>query len=1327
MKKILTLAVFLFYSLLFAQSQHIKYIDPFIGTDGTGHTFPGPSMPFGMVQPGPDNNDSDWAYTCGYQYKDTTILGFSQTRLSGTGINELGDVLLLPYSAKSVDRYGIDKKSEEAKVGYYSITKKDSVKVELTCTNRVALHRYTYPASEANLFLDLQHGLKFMTDSLVLDSDVKIENNRTISGYCRTKNWVERSYAFVLTFDHPFSAIKKQQRGAKDGADSFDLTFKLGTNKQLMVKVALSTTDTEGAKRNLTSEMKDWDFERVQESNQREWSKYIDRVDIKADSEKTIVFYTSLYHLLLQPSNIADVDGRYRGADNKIAKATNGQYYSTLSNWDVYRAAFPLLQIIVPEIVDGIVNSMLEHHKVSGILPVWTVWGQENYCMIGNHAIPMILSAYQNGFQGFDAKYALEAMIGTSQKSHTNSDWVLYNKYGYYPFDLVHDESVSKLLENGYDDWCVASFADLLDDTRAGEFKKRALYYNNIFCPENKLFRGRSVTGEWRTPFNPVMATSPLNNPGDYTEANAWQYFWTPAQHDIDGITKLLGGKAAFTDHLNKFFTADVENPDKFLGQEAMIGQYAHGNEPCHHIVYLYKYSDEPQKLDYYINKIVNEFYKPTPDGMLGNDDCGQMSAWYVLSSLGFYPVNPANGEFVIGAPQIEEATIKLANGNTFRMVAHGLSDKNISVSSVSLCGKEITNGIYFTDIVKGGTLEFRMKPYRADMKNEYYTQLPFGAIRPMGWLKELIQKDMDGMIGNLDKLVPELMNDPVYGSERLGRDSKVKDLGNSKEGDAEGDEQYKWWNSETQSNWRDGYVRAALLLNDPKHLSKVKHYIDQIVSTQDADGYLGIYTPDTRYNFDKENGELWAKTTLYRVLLGYYEATGDERVFNALVKAVANVMQNWVINESHPFLTGTNFNGGATHGLTFTDVLDRMYQITGDRKYRDYALFLYLDFSANYASEQDVQLKNVLDDSYRLNCHGVHTYEHIRPLIVAAYTSASDTLSNALDKLMDKIEKVVTKTGGAIGDEWIYGRVAHADSTGYEYCSLQELLDSYALLLQKSGDAAFAGKIENLYYNAALGARDPKGRGIAYLKTDNSYEMLGCRNGEVEHDRVQTRYKYSPVHQDVAVCCVPNAGRISPYFISKSWLIDSGGSLCFNLLQPNVVKTVIDGNAIKIEAQTNYPNDGEINLNIETQKAITIKIRRPDWCKEVTSNFEYEQQGDFLVFAVTDRSCTIKLNFLTEIRVEQDFQGKHYFAYGAQYYALPIKAEEIPGRSYAKGFNDYTYKPLSDCRYEYTGGHNAVYKGSKIEITLHNKTKKCNERVTLLPISKTILRQIAF
>ena len=695
----------------FAQNNS-KFVNTFIGTDGTGHTFPGPSMPFGMVQPGPDNNIQGWNHTSGYQYKDTLLLGFSQMRFSGTGIGEMGNILLLPFNdKKSKLKNSYFKDTETASVGYYSLLKKDQVKVELTCSERVAFHKYTFPDSRGKLLLDFQHGIQFLNDSLVLESDIKIENPTTISGYCKTKGWVTKKYFFTINFETPFEKSTTLPMVKKQNAPKYILDFKLSKSNILQVKIALSTVSIEGAKLNLKSEIPHWSFEKVKQNAEAVWNNYLNRIDIEAPQKQKEIFYTSLYHLLLQPSNIADVDGNYRGADDTIALAPNKEYYSTLSIWDIYRGAFPLLQIIAPEKIDGIVNTLLLHHKAAGFLPIWTAWGQDNYCMIGNHSIPMILSAYQNGFKGFDEKEALKAMIETSTQSHFNSDWELYNQYGYYPFDKLDNEAVSRTLESGYDDWCVAKMAEKLNNLEINSnFTKRANYYKNLFDPSTKLFRGKDTIGNWRNPFDPLTATSPMNNPGDYTEANAWQYYWTPAQYDIDGMKKLLGGTSEFTNKLNDFFTIENANPNKFLGQEAMIGQYAHGNEPSHHIVYLFAYSETPKMGQKYINKIINNFHDNTPNGMIGNDDCGQMSAWYILSSLGFYPINPANGEFILGVPQFKKATLHLKDNKKFTINALNISSTNLFQNNPKLNNSNLSRPyIKYEEIMSGGTLNFQM------------------------------------------------------------------------------------------------------------------------------------------------------------------------------------------------------------------------------------------------------------------------------------------------------------------------------------------------------------------------------------------------------------------------------------------------------------------------------------------------------------------------------------------------------------------------------------------------------------------------------------------
>lgn len=684
------------------QDDYTQYVNPFIGTEGTGHTFPGPCMPLGMVQPGPDNVDIGWDYTSGYQYKDSIILGFSQTRANGTGINEFGDVLLQPFTADKTENFGerYFKETEKATPGYYAVTLNNKVTVELSCTERVALHRYTYPTEKAKLLVDLQHGLRFLTDSLVLESEVKIEDAQTISGYCHTKNWVQRKYFFTIQFSEPFASSTLLEKRAKEAAPRYVLHFDL-KDKVLQTKIALSTVSVEGAKNNLHKELPGWDFDAVVANARQAWNGYLSRIEVEADQKQKEIFYSCMYRLFIQPNNIADVDGKYRGADDSIRTAKGGVYYSTLSLWDTYRAAHPLYTLIAPEKVDGFINSLIEHSKAAGFLPIWSAWGKDNYCMIGNHAIPVIADAYTKGFQGFDAEEALQQMIKSTTENHLNSNWTLLNQYGYYPFDSLDNESVSRTLEHGVDDYCLARMAEKMGKKNiAATYYKRANYYVNLYDPSTQQMRGKDSQGNWRQDFNPLLATSPMNNPGDYTEANAWQYFWTPAQYDVPGMMQLLGGKKNFTAQLDRFFTIRALNPNKHLGQEAMIGQYAHGNEPSHHIAYLYVYSDKPEQTAELVTQIRHEFYDNTTTGMIGNDDCGQMSAWYIFSTLGFYPVNPSSGEYVLGKPQVKTATVHLNQGKTLQI-------KNNS-QGIRLNHQPV-NGfvIHHHEIAAGGVLDF--------------------------------------------------------------------------------------------------------------------------------------------------------------------------------------------------------------------------------------------------------------------------------------------------------------------------------------------------------------------------------------------------------------------------------------------------------------------------------------------------------------------------------------------------------------------------------------------------------------------------------------------
>ncbi|MCD2424896.1 glycoside hydrolase family 127 protein [Niabella pedocola] len=617
--------------------------------------------------------------------------------------------------------------------------------------------------------------------------------------------------------------------------------------------------------------------------------------------------------------------------------------------------------------------------------------------------------------------------------------------------------------------------------------------------------------------------------------------------------------------------------------------------------------------------------------------------------------------------------------------------------------------------------------PFR--LREERFKKLPFGAVKPAGWIKAQMEKDMQGFAGHLDQIVPDLVNDPIY-STRLHKHSKAKDLGNLKEGDIGGDDQYKWWNSETQSNWRDGFIRNALLLDDDTGKKRVKQYIDHILATQDSDGYLGIYDAELRYRFVSENGELWAKTTLLRGLLAYYEATRDSRVWNAIRRAVDDVLKHYPIHHSDPFFAGKEFSGGVAHGLTFTDICDEMYRLTKDGKYRAYALFLYQNFSANFSFEKDVQWSSIFNPAYKLSGHGVHTYEHLRPLTVAAFSTYDSNYTAALSIYLKRIQDATTVAGGPIGDEWIGGRKANAAQTGYEYCSLQELLDSYAGLLQKTGVARFADQIENTFFNAAQGARDPDHSCIAYLKTDNSYAMTGPLNGGASGDGKQTRYKYSPAHKDAAVCCVPNAARITPYYVQNMWMMQGDSVLVAALLGPSRVQTRINGAAVEIHAATAYPYDLSCVFSIRQAgaRAFTLKIRKPAWATAVETDQSYVEENGFIVIRKAfKKNERIRLKWHTQVMDREDAAGAHYFAYGPLVYAHPIPAVAATGSVYTPAFKDYLYMPRIKKEYTYIRNNGAVYKQGGIQLKARENNSATVETLTLVPIGKTILRQAAF
>jgi len=686
---------------------YTQYVNPFVGAAENGHCFPGACVPFGLIQVGPETGNCSWSYCSGYQYKDSTINGFSQTRLNGTGCPDLGDLLMLPFTGEPVRNIYISrlsKENEQAHPGYYSVVLSDfNVKAEMTATEHVAIQRYTFQGKEKpQLLINFQSAMVSSEQQLydhVVDAKVNFETSTVITGSTQTKVWLDRTYYYIIEFNKPFiSKVLLPKQNDSEKAPRYVFSFDLKPGETLMVKVALSSTGIEGARKNLQAEITNWDFERVCMNAKSKWNDLLSRVKVDGSTGQKDIFYTSMYHLFIQPNNIADVG--------------QSPFYSTLSLWDTYRAAHPLYTILAPERVNGFVNSMLHQFDNQGFLPIWALWGKETYCMIGNHAVPVIVDAYLKGFRGFDAEKAYQAVKTSLTKDHQNSEWSVFDQYGYYPFDLIKTESVSKTLESVFDNYCAAQFAKALNKTDDYNFfLKRSSFYKNLFDQQTKLMRGKDSKGQWRTPFNPFLLSHASSSGGDYTEGNAWQYTWH-IQHDVQGLIDLMGGPDYFTAKLDSLFEmpSKKEGSGFVLDVTGLIGQYAHGNEPSHHVAYLFALAGKPWKTQKLVHQICQTEYQDKIDGLCGNDDCGQMSAWYIFSCLGFYPVNPCGGEFVLGAPQLPKATISLSQGKTFTVRTDNYSEDNIYVQSVQLNGEKYEkNTISYGTIMKGGVLTFFM------------------------------------------------------------------------------------------------------------------------------------------------------------------------------------------------------------------------------------------------------------------------------------------------------------------------------------------------------------------------------------------------------------------------------------------------------------------------------------------------------------------------------------------------------------------------------------------------------------------------------------------
>lgn len=701
------------------QTDYTQYVDPFIGAADNGHTFPGACRPFGMIQTSPVTGAVGWRYCSEYMYADSIIWGFTQTHLNGTGCMDLGDILVMPFTGerhRTWDAYrsSFSKTSENATPGYYTVTLDQAkVKAELTATTHAALHRYTYEqADSASILIDLQHGPAWnekQYHSQVNSCEVNWENDSTLTGHVNNKVWVDQDYYFVMQFSRPVIDHFELPMAETEKGKRLVASFNIQPGEEVLMKVALSTTGVEGAKANMAAEVPEWDFEGIRTAAKADWNSYLSRIEVEGTDEEKTNFYTSFYHALIQPNEISDVDGRYRNAADSVVNATGGKFYSTFSLWDTYRAAHPFYTLMVPERVDGFINSLVDQAEVQGYLPIWGLWGKENFCMVANHGVSVVAEAYAKGFRGFDAERAFNAIKQTQTVSHPlKSNWENYMKYGYFPTDLTEAESVSSTLESVYDDYAAADMAKRMGKTEdAAYFARRADFYKNLFDSSTQFMRPKKSDGTWKSPFNPSQIGHAESVGGDYTEGNAWQYTWH-VQHDVPGLISLFGGEEPFLNKLDSLFTLKLETTQADV--TGLIGQYAHGNEPSHHVTYLYALAGRPERTQELIREIFDTQYSPKPNGLCGNDDCGQMSAWYMFSAMGFYPVNPVSGEYVFGAPQLPEFVLHLADGKTFTIKAEGLSEANKYVKSITLNGEPYTkNFISHADIVKGGTLVYQM------------------------------------------------------------------------------------------------------------------------------------------------------------------------------------------------------------------------------------------------------------------------------------------------------------------------------------------------------------------------------------------------------------------------------------------------------------------------------------------------------------------------------------------------------------------------------------------------------------------------------------------
>lgn len=701
---------------------YTQLVNPFIGTDFTGNTYPGAQAPFGMVQLSPDNGLAGWDRIPGYFYPDSTIAGFSHTHLSGTGAGDLYDILFMPVTLpykEAEGELGIHSKfshnDEEASAGYYRVKLQDyNIDVELTATTRCGVQRYTFPKAESMVILNLK---KAMNWDFTMDSHIEVVDSCNIRGYRFSEGWARGQKVYFATrFSRPFKSMEMDSaeiklKGEKVGTSNVArFMFDTEEGEQLTIVTALSGVSVEGAVKNLDAEAPHNDFDKYLAAAKADWNKQLQRIQVVGGgADDQVNFYTALYHSMIAPTIYSDVDGKYYGPDKQVHQADGWVNYSTFSLWDTFRAAHPLFTYTEPERVGDMVQSFIAFYEQNGRLPVWNFWGSETDMMIGYHAVPVIVDAYLKGIGNFDPEKALEACVATANIDEYRGIG-LYKKNGYIPYNITdqynsENWSLSRTLEYAFDDFCIAEMAQKMGKTElANEFYKRSQNYRNVFNPATGFMQPIDDKGVFQPNFNPDEYTAHI------CESNAWHYFWS-VQHDIKGLVALTGGQDKFAAKLDSMFTYIPAGSEELpIFSTGMIGQYAHGNEPSHHVIYLYNKVRQPWKTQKYVAQVMHELYFNAPAGLCGNEDCGQMSAWYVFSAMGFYPVNPVSGEYEIGTPLFPEMRLNLDNGKTFTVLAPNVSRENIYIQSMKVNGQPYDKSyITHQQIMEGATVEFVM------------------------------------------------------------------------------------------------------------------------------------------------------------------------------------------------------------------------------------------------------------------------------------------------------------------------------------------------------------------------------------------------------------------------------------------------------------------------------------------------------------------------------------------------------------------------------------------------------------------------------------------